>query len=237
MAIRTVFWDIGGVLLCNGFGHRQRAGFFDALQLDEADRQDFEARREEANPLWERGLIDDVAFFKRTLFHKLRPFTLADVWRALEAQQKVLHVESFDVLHALHIRGEVRQATLNNEARELNNFRLNRFSLRPYFDFCICSGYVHEMKPNAGIYRSAWEIGGDSPGEACFIDDKEENITAAAAAGFIGVHFSSPAVLREQLTALGVAFLDQQEVPKGDGHGTWTDRPGQDGRQHGGAPA
>ena len=42
-----------------------------------------------------------------------------------------------------------RLATLNNESRELNDYRLDAFDLRHYFDYFICSGYVHEMKPHA----------------------------------------------------------------------------------------
>ena len=204
MKIRTVFWDIGGVLLSNGWDRYQRARVFADLKLSSEDIALAEEKREEANWFWERGLIDEAEFFKRTIFFQPRNFTLADVWRGVEAQQEVLHPESFDILHTMHAKRQVRVAALNNESRELNDYRLNRFNLRRYFDFCICSGYVHEMKPAAGIYRSALEIGGDGPGEACFIDDKEENVAAANAAGLVGLHFSSPAVLRDQLHSLGI---------------------------------
>jgi putative hydrolase of the HAD superfamily len=202
--IRTVFWDIGGVLLSNGWDRYQRARVFADLKLSAEEIALAEEKREEANWFWERGLIDEAEFFKRTIFFQPRNFTLADVWRGVEAQQEVLHPESFDILHTMHAKRQVRVAALNNESRELNDYRLNRFNLRRYFDFCICSGYVHEMKPAAGIYRSALEIGGDGPGEACFIDDKEENVAAANAAGLVGLHFSSPAVLRDQLHSLGI---------------------------------
>jgi putative hydrolase of the HAD superfamily len=202
--IRTVFWDIGGVLLSNGWDRYQRARVFADLKLSAEDIALAEEKREEANWFWERGLIDEAEFFKRTIFFQPRNFTLADVWRGVEAQQEVLHPESFDILHTMHAKRQVRVAALNNESRELNDYRLNRFNLRRYFDFCICSGYVHEMKPAAGIYRSALEIGGDGPGEACFIDDKEENVAAANAAGLVGLHFSSPAALRDQLHSLGI---------------------------------
>lgn len=204
MRIRTAYWDIGGVLLTNGWDRYQRAKVFAELQLSEEDIVIAEEQREEANWFWERGLIDEVEFFKRTVFFRPRNFTLQDVWRCVEAQQNVLHYESFDILKAMHANRQVRLATLNNESRELNDYRLKRFNLRRYFDFCICSGYVHEMKPAPGIYRSALEIGGDGPGEACFIDDKEENVAAANAAGFVGLHFTSPAALRDQLHSLGI---------------------------------
>jgi len=81
---------------------------------------------------------------------------------------------------------------------------LNRFSLRKYFQFFICSGYVHEMKPALEIYRTAFEVGGDLPGEALFIDDKSENVQAANEAGFIALQFLSPALLEEQLRSHGI---------------------------------
>jgi putative hydrolase of the HAD superfamily len=199
-----VFWDIGGVLLTNGWDRYQRARVFADLDLSAEDIAVAEEQREEANWYWERGLIDEAEFFKRTIFFRPRNFTLEDVWHGVEEQQGVLYPESFDILQAMHARRQVRLATLNNESRELNDFRLKRFNLRRYFDFCICSGYVHEMKPAPGIYRSALEIGGDRPGEAAFIDDKEENVDAANAAGFVGLHFTSPAALRDQLHSLGI---------------------------------
>lgn len=208
MTIRSIYWDIGGVLLSNGFGHRQRAGVYTALGLDEVDRAEFETRRVDANWHWERGLIDADEFFRRTVFFKPRSFTQADVWSAVEQQQALLDGSAIDILRSLHERGSVRQATLNNESRELNNYRLKRFSLRQYFQFFLCSGYVHEMKPDPAMYRVALEIGGDIPGEALFIDDKAENIQAANEAGFIGLQYSSPALLKEQLRAHGVEVID-----------------------------
>jgi putative hydrolase of the HAD superfamily len=202
--IRTVFWDIGGVLLTNGWDRNQRARVFEQLQLSPDDVAESESKREDANWYWERGLIDDVEFFKRTIFFKPRAFSLEDVWHGVKGQQSVLYPGCFEVLQRMHALRRVRLATLNNESRELNDYRLRQFDLRRYFDFCICSGYVHEMKPAPGIYRSALEIGGDGAGEACFIDDKADNVTAANAAGFAGLHFTSPSALREQLYALGI---------------------------------
>jgi putative hydrolase of the HAD superfamily len=204
VTVRTIFWDIGGVLLSNGFGRKQRAGFFAALGFDEAEKAEFEARREDANWHWERGLIDANEFFRRTVFFKPRGFTQADVWRAVEAQQAVLDGSAIGIVRSIHERRSIRQATLNNESRELNHYRLAHFGLNEFFQFFICSGYVGEMKPAQGIYRTALEISGDLRGEALFIDDKAENVQAANEAGLVGLQFSSPAVLHEQLRSHGV---------------------------------
>ena len=202
--IRTVYWDIGGVLLGNGWDRHQRARVYAQLKLTPGDIAEAEARRTEANWYWERGLIDEVEFFKRTIFFRPRAFTLGDVWHFVEAQQAVLYQESFEILGRMHARRQVRLATLNNESRELNAFRLEHFGLRDFFDFYVCSAYVHEMKPAPDMYRAALEIGGGSAAEACFIDDKEENVAAAKAVGFCAIHFTSPGALREQLLGLGL---------------------------------
>jgi putative hydrolase of the HAD superfamily len=116
----------------------------------------------------------------------------------------VLHPESLDILGELGSSEEVRMATLNNESRELNAFRLDAFRLRPFFDYFVCSGYVHEMKPCDGIYRAAIEISGHVAETALFIDDRIENCEAAIACGMQAIRFESPAQLRDELRQLGL---------------------------------
>ena len=143
--IKTIFWDIGGVLLTNGWDEAQRAHTLTPLGVDLAD---FESRYEAANFFWERGLSTAVEFFNKTLFRADQPnrkFSFEDIWPLVCAESKVLHPECFDILTSL--RGNFKVATLNNESRELNAYRIDAFNLRQYFDYFICSGYVHEMKP------------------------------------------------------------------------------------------
>ena len=81
---------------------------------------------------------------------------------------------------------------------------MDAFRLRPYFNYFICSGYVHEMKPNAPIYRSAIDISGFRPEQSLFIDDKLENCEAATALGMQAIRFESPAQLKDSLAQLGI---------------------------------
>jgi FMN phosphatase YigB (HAD superfamily) len=208
-AIKTVFWDIGGVLLTNGWDRHQRARVLSPLGIDLAD---YEPRHEVANYYWERGHIDARSFFERTVFaEQVRDFTFAELWPRVCAESKVLHPGSFDILQslqALRASGQLKLATLNNESIELNEYRLDTFGLRSSFDFFVCSGYVHEMKPLADIYRAAILISGQPASSAVFIDDKQENIDAARAQGMHGIRFESPEQLRSSLAALGIV-LDQ----------------------------
>jgi len=199
--IKTIFWDIGGVLLTNGWDTRQRAHTLTPLGVDLAD---FESRYEDANYYWERGLSNAQHFFNQTLFTQPRPFTFEELWPQVCAETHILHPECFDILGTLKTSGKYRIATLNNESRELNEFRLDAFRLRPFFDYFICSGYVGEMKPQPSIYRSAIEISGLPAATALFIDDKQTNCDAAIALGMDAICFQSPSQLSNELAQRGI---------------------------------
>lgn len=202
--IKTIFWDIGGVVLTNGWDSGQRARVLTPLGVDLAA---YEAIHNEVNYYWERGLMNAQDFFAQTII-ETNPnlnLTFEQIWPLVCDQNKVLHQECFEILAALKDSGRYRLATLNNESKELNAYRLDTFGLRQYFNYFICSGYVHEMKPLPDIYRAAIDVSGLPPETALFIDDKQENCIAARALGMNAIHFQSPAQLCASLHQLGIA--------------------------------
>lgn len=199
--IKTIFWDIGGVLLTNGWDKNQRAGVLTRLGVDLAD---YESRHEGANYFWERGLSTAEHFFHLTVLNQHPNLTFSELWPQVCAESKILHPECLDILGELAASRRYNLATLNNESRELNAHRLDAFRLRPFFDYFICSGYVHEMKPHPDIYRAAIEISGHVAETSLFIDDKLENCEAAAAFGMQTICFASPKQLRDELAQLGL---------------------------------
>lgn len=200
--IRKIFWDVGGVILTNGWDEDQRARVLTGLGVDVAE---YESRHEAANYYWERGLSTAREFFAQTVFYQPRAFTFEELWRDLCAENHVLNPECYEILDALAGSGRYRLATLNNESRELNEYRLDAFDLRRRFEYFICSGYVHEMKPLPGIYQAAIDISGFRGEQAVFIDDKEENCAVATSFNMKAIRFESPAQLRGMLEELGVA--------------------------------
>jgi FMN phosphatase YigB (HAD superfamily) len=202
-SIRTIFWDVGGVILTNGWDIHQRTRVLGRLGVD---LEAYEELHERANYYWERGLMTAEDFFLQTV---LRPnprlnLTFDSLWPQVCAQSKVLHPECLDLLAELRLSRKFRLATLNNESRELNEHRLDAFKLRSLFDYFICSGYVHEMKPQPGIYRSAIDISGYPADRALLIDDKQENCEAAETQGMNAIHFQSPAQLAEALASFDI---------------------------------
>ncbi|GGA66987.1 hydrolase [Edaphobacter acidisoli] len=203
--IRTIFWDVGGVLLTNGWDIDQRGRVLTALGVDLAA---YEAVHDEVNFFWERGLISARDFFERTVLetNPQLALTFEQLWKLVCDESKMLHPECFEMIAHLRRAGSYRLATLNNESKELNRHRIDSFHLRRFFDYFICSGYIHEMKPLPEIYRAAIDISGFAAETAIFIDDKAENCDAARSFGMIPIHFQSPAQLRVSLAQLGIAI-------------------------------
>jgi putative hydrolase of the HAD superfamily len=94
--------------------------------------------------------------------------------------------------------------TLNNEAREPNDYRFEKFGLRNYVDVALSSCYVGLRKPQPVIYRRALDILGKPAQRVLFIDDRKENAAAAKAAGMKTICFEGAAQLRRDLETLGV---------------------------------
>ncbi len=201
--IRTIFWDLGGVLLTNGWDVHQRAHVLSSLGVN---LPAYEAVHDIYNYFWERGLASAQDFFRDTVLlpNPQLQLTFDQLWPLVCAESKILHPECFDILAALQASGRYRLATLNNESRELNAHRLDAFDLRRFFSYFLCSGYLHEMKPAPGFYRYAIEISGLPPSSALFIDDKDENCAAARALGMQTILFESPGQLQHELHHLGI---------------------------------
>ncbi len=204
--IQTIFWDIGGVLLTNGWDTGQRARVLTPLGVN---LEAYEAAHTRENWFWERGLMSAADFFNRTLIspNPGLDLTFEQVWPPVCGQSAILHAECLDILHSLRAAPGIRLATLNNESRELNDYRLDAFGLRAIFDFFICSGYLGEMKPEPAIYRAAIEISGRPAETGLFIDDKAENCDAARALGMQAIHYETPAQLIRELAAHGVETI------------------------------
>ena len=93
---------------------------------------------------------------------------------------------------------------LNNEARELNDYRIETFGLRGYFDFFFSSCYVGLRKPHAQIFRMALDVLQCEPGEVIFIDDRPGNVEAAAAVGMHAIRYQGSEQVARDLAALGI---------------------------------
>ena len=192
--ITTVFFDVGGVLLTNGWDRHCRRTVIDAFGLDWEefrDRHDFVAHD------FEIGQIDIHEYLTRTIFYRARDFTEEEFITTMKAQSKELD-GSLDIVEELSQAG-ILLATLNNESRELNEHRIDTFGLRRWFQVFLSSCYLGVKKPEAAIYRLAFQITQRTPEECLFIDDRSLNLECALDEGLEGVRFESAGQLRAEL--------------------------------------
>jgi len=78
-----------------------------------------------------------------------------------------------------------------------------REALEP-FDHVVLSHEVRAMKPSSVFFDTCTAVVGASAGSCLFIDDVEENVEGARAAGLQGLVYKTPAGLVRDLKALGV---------------------------------
>ncbi len=198
--ITTLFWDVGGVLLTNGWDRSQRQRAVERFGLEE---EEFEARHEKLVEPLEAGQINLGAYLEQTVFYKLRPFSKEEFRRFLFAQSDA-RPESLAVVEEMARTRRYLMATINNEALEVNVYRIRQFGLRQYFSAFFSSCFLGVRKPSGAIYQRALGITQRDPNECVMIDDREENLEAPARMGMRVVRFESAAQLRDALARWGV---------------------------------
>jgi putative hydrolase of the HAD superfamily len=99
--------------------------------------------------------------------------------------------------------GQVRTAMLSNMSVELaDRIRRDRL-LDAWFDAVVISGEVRRTKPDPRIYRLCLARLDVEPAHALFVDDRPDNVAAAARLGMRTVHFADDDPVTELRKALG----------------------------------
>jgi putative hydrolase of the HAD superfamily len=197
----VILFDIGGVLLTNSWDKRERAVALEHFHLDPAA---FEARHPEPYDAWERGVLPVKAYLDATVFYEPRNFSHDDFFAFMLTQSKPQPDGALGILGEIAASDKCMLGALNNEARETNEYRLEHFGLRKYFQVALSSCYLGLRKPKPAIYRRALDILGRPAERILFIDDRVENVAGAAAVGLKALRFEGAEGLRRELVSLGV---------------------------------
>jgi putative hydrolase of the HAD superfamily len=197
----VILFDVGGVLLTNGWDTRERALAVERFHLDPVD---FESRHQAAYPAWERGAIPLRAYLDATVFDQPRSFSHDDFFAFILSQSRVLPNGALGTLRELAASNKCMLGALNNEARETNEYRFTTFGLRNYLQVALSSCYLGLRKPDPAIYQKALDILGRPPRRILFIDDRAENVAGAVNAGIGAIRFQGADSLRRELESLGV---------------------------------
>jgi putative hydrolase of the HAD superfamily len=95
-------------------------------------------------------------------------------------------------------------AALNNESREINEYRIRQFKLKDYFEVFFSSCYLGVRKPDIGIYRRVMDITQRKPSACVMVDDRELNLECARELGLQTIHVKNLDQLKQDLARLGV---------------------------------
>jgi putative hydrolase of the HAD superfamily len=198
--VTALFWDIGGVVLTNGW---DRAARVEASAKFSLDANDFEERHELANPAFETGQATLDQYLERTVFYCKRTFSLHEFSDFMYSRSWEFP-ETRALADRLAASGHYLMAAVNNEGAEINDYRIARFGLRRMFASFFSSCYVGLRKPNAPIYRLALNVSQRAPEESIFIDDRAINVEAARQVGMDGIVFEDARQLARELNSRGI---------------------------------
>jgi 2-haloacid dehalogenase len=196
----AVVFDLGGVLVDWDPRHLYRS-LFD----DEAEMERFlaEVTTQAWNLEQDRGRPFAEAIAELSREHPDRAELIEAFWsRWPEMLGEPLH-ETVDVLADLRATG-IRLLALTNWSAETFPLAIPRYPFLAWFEAVIVSGEVGMVKPDPAIFRILIDRHGLEPARTVLIDDSIANVEAAGALGFRALRFTDAAVLRRDLSAMGL---------------------------------
>jgi putative hydrolase of the HAD superfamily len=198
--ITTLFWDIGGVILTNGWGRGSRKEAANTFRLD---WEEFQDRHDLSFPAFDSGQITLNEYLDRTLFYRHRSFTREEFTAFMFAQSRE-YPETRAILDKVSSSGKYFVGAINNEPLELNQYRIEAFDLKRNFLVFFSSCYVRSRKPEEMIFRVALEVTQRPPEKCLFIDDRLLNLESPRRLGMNTIHHQNVEQLRAELAKYGV---------------------------------
>lgn len=199
--ITTLFVDIGGVLLTNGWDRSMRRK---AAETFELDYEAVDERHHLTFDTYEEGKLSLYDYLNRVIFYEPRPFSVEE-FKAYMFDQSQPYNEMIEYIQALKDAHHLQTAAVSNEGRELTIYRIKKFGLHNILDFFISSCFVHYRKPDEDIYRIALDIAQVSPDQVAYIEDRPMFVEVAQNLGIHGVVHKNLQTTKEELDALGLS--------------------------------
>jgi len=186
--IKILFSDIGGVLLTNGWGHESRMA---AAVKFKIDYEEMNILHNFIFNVYEIGKISLDDYLNTAIFNKERNFSKEEFINFMYDQSQLLPDTLSWFVEWKRKHEHVKIISLNNEPRELNQFRIQKFKLHDFFDAFVTSCEVGMRKPDPGIYLLGLGIAQARPEECIYFDDRYMLVQAAKKTGIRAFHHTS----------------------------------------------
>ncbi len=182
---KILFSDIGGVLLTNGWGHESREAASKKFGIEYGE---MDVLHDFIFNVYEMGKISLDVYLDTVVFNHPRNFS-REAFKEFMFEQSVELPKTLSWLINWKKRNPmVKIISINNEPKELNEYRIEKFKLHKVFDAFISSCEVGMRKPDPGIFRLALGIAQAKPAECLYFDDRPMLVEAAKKEGIHAHH-------------------------------------------------
>ncbi|WPU99233.1 HAD-IA family hydrolase [Mucilaginibacter sp. cycad4] len=176
--LKILFFDVGGILLSNGWGHEAREEAAKRFNLDYAE---VNALHNFIFNVYEIGNVTLDEYLDTVIFNHPRDFVREDFKDFIYSTSVELPMLQF--LKDWKKDCGFRIISVNNEGKELNDYRVRKFKLHECFDAFVSSCEVKMRKPDPGIWQLAMGIAQASPQQCVYFDDRKMFVDTAQKLG------------------------------------------------------
>jgi putative hydrolase of the HAD superfamily len=201
-AITTLFLDIGGVLLTNGWDHTMRQ---QAAATFDLDYEEMNERHHLTFDTYEEGKLSLQQYLNRVVFYQDRSFS-TETFKEFMFAQSQPYPEMIELIQNLKTRYNLKVAAVSNEGRELTIYRIQKYKLGTFIDFFVSSCFVHFRKPDPDIYRIALDIAQVLPQQVAYLEDRAMFVEVARSLGLHGIYHTGYESTLSALTGLGLSL-------------------------------
>ena len=140
--ITTLFVDVGGVLLTNGWDHVERKRVAKHFKLDWAE---MDKRHRLVFETHEQGKLSFEEYLGWVVFYEKRPFTRKQFRDFMFTQSKPFP-KMLDLVAQLKAQHGLKIVVVSNESREVNAYRIRTFKLDRLVDTFILPRPSHRKR-------------------------------------------------------------------------------------------
>jgi len=197
-----MFLDIGGVLLTDGWSHEHSKLAAKAFGLN---LEELKNRHNHALDTYELGKLTFEEYLSLVVFHKKRPFTMAQFRKFMFAQSKP-YPKMIELVRCLKARYGLKIIVVSNEGHGLNEYRIRKFKLDEFVDSFISSCFVHLRKPDADIFRAALDTAQVPADQVIYIENTPMFVGVAEGLGIRSILHTDYSSTCVKLALFGLKF-------------------------------
>lgn len=181
--ITTLFLDVGGVLMTNGWDHHSRKKVIESFGMDYAI---IDARHSSLVETLELGKITLDEYLDWVVFFQKRSFS-RDEFKSKIYAESVPIQPMIDFIQQVKKNHNLKVVIISNEGRDLAEYRIRKIHLTELADTQIFSCFVQARKPDLEIYRLALDLSQTEPENIFYLDDRGLYVEIAKSLGINGL--------------------------------------------------